>query len=482
MISVLTLAKIKLYLNNPRLPKTESEQEALYRLISDQNRKLVQLAKDIVIHKLSELDVIAVFPDTEEDGYFRVAEGNRRITALKLLQNPDLIKEKFPALASEFALISGRETFDYEHITVSIFASEKDPQLIHFLQVRHIGEMGGIGTVKWDAKQKGRFDYSVDGKENLVIFLDELERKEILTQKEINGVTKTNWDRILRPVGLEFFHLVKEKGTYRVQSGFEDEFAKKMKLVATALQGKTVSIVYDQRNIEEFFERMQRQYSGVPNPDEPRANGGTGANGGSGANGGFGDHGGPRDNGEPGDNGGNGDNGEPGGDEESGDNGEAGNNGGSNSNPKGKRNPKDPFKDCPTVIPSSYRMQSRNHRITQIIQELKEIEVEKCPNACGCLLRAMIELCAKEYLEHNGIQEDATKLEFQEVISAAGNAMVKAGTLTAGEAKEIRKETEGGGVRELFNGYMHNTDSYPSAMLIKGIFYTYKNFLIHCLH
>ena len=108
--------------------------------------------------------------------------------------------------------------------------------------------------------------------------------------------------------------------------------------------------------------------------------------------------------------------------------------------------------------------------------------MEKCPNACGCLLRALIELCAKEYLEHNSIREDATKIEFQEVISAAGNAMVRAGTLTAGEAKEIRKETEDGGVRELFNGYMHNTDSYPSAMLIKGIFYTYKNFLFHCLH
>jgi len=416
---------------------------------------------------LSELDVMAVFPD--EEGNYRVAEGNRRISALKLLQNPSLIEDKFPAIAREFADIEGRESFDFEHINVSVFPSEDDEELIHFLQIRHLGEYGGVGTVRWDAKQKGRFDYRVYGTENLVIFLDDLESRGILTAEQINGVTKTNWDRILRPVGLEFFHLNKVRGTYEVQAGYEEEFTQKIRMVATALYKKSVGIVYDQEKIEEFFEKMERQYNGEPEgteEEQPTSGGDTGTNGGNRQQG----------NGE-GDGEGEGD----GDGDGEGDGGQA--TGGQN---RRRRMPSDPFNNCPYVIPPQLRIQSRNHRITQIIQELREIPVERFPNACGSLLRALIELCAKEYLEHSNHSRvrngDATEIEFTEAISTAKDDMVQKGLLSVEEGRTIKRETEAGGVRQLFNGYMHNTDSYPSPIVIKGIFLSYFKFLRSCLY
>lgn len=449
MLAVLSLAVIKLYLDNPRLSKSDNEAEAMNKIVADQQKKLVALAKDIAKHKLSELDVMAVFPD-EEDGFYRVAEGNRRITVLKLLQNPNLIKDNFPAIAREFSEIEGRENFDFEHINVSIFPSENDETLIHFLQIRHLGEYGGVGTVRWDAKQKGRFDYRIHGTENLVIFLDELERNEILTAEQINGVTKTNWDRILRSVGLEFFHLDKVSGTYNVEAGFEEEFNQKIRMVADALYKKTVGIVYDQEKIEEFFAKMERQYNGQADEGAKPESSTVGEVPPTSS---TSDDDAAQD---------------------------------TNEQNKQRRMPSDPFKNCQFVIPPQVRIQSRNHRITQIIQELKEISVERYTNASGCLLRALIELCAKEYLEHNNHNRlrngDATSIEFSEAISAAKDDMVQKGLLTATEGRAINKETEGGGVRQLFNGYMHNTDSYPSSVVIKGIFQFYYKFLKLCLY
>jgi hypothetical protein len=458
MLAVLSLSVIRLYLDNPRLSKSESETEALYKIVADQQKKLVLLAKDIVKHKLSELDVMAVFPDQEE-GYYRVAEGNRRITALKLLQNPSLINERFPSIAKEISEIEGRENIDFEHINVSVFPSEYNEELIHFLQIRHLGEYGGVGTVRWDAKQKGRFNYRVYGTENLVIFLDELERKGILTVKQINGVTKTNWDRILRPIGLGFFHLNKVDGTYQVLEGYLEEFTQKIRMVADALYNKTVAIVYDQTCIEKFFYTMEQKYNGNIDCEPDKKWPGDGESISGGASAGHEEVTPTEEEKPPVE--------------------------GERSGRPTRRMPRDPYKDCPYVIPTAVRIQSRNHRITRIIQELKDIPVEKYPNACGCLLRALIELSAKEYLEHINhrltINGDATKLDFKDAIFAALDDMVNKELIQIGEGRRLRRETEAGGVRQLFNGYMHNTDSYPSPILIQGVFQSYSEFLSQCL-
>lgn len=466
MLDILKLSQIRLYLNNPRLSKSEDEQEALNKIVDDQKKKLLLLAKDIAKHGLSEIDVIAVFPDTDE-GYYRVAEGNRRISALKLMQNPQLIAANFPSLSKEFSEIEGRDLLDFDHINVSIFPSENDEELIHFLELRHLGELNGVGTVRWDAKQKGRFDYRVYGKENLIIFLDDLVNRGILSIDQINSVTKTNWERILRPVGLEFFQLDKIDGTYKVRPGCEEEFANKMRLVADSLKGQSVAIVYGQRQIEDFFARMNRLFYGDQSDSESVSENNT--------------KGTSTEDSKPENNSKNTakSSGEHNGDSHD------DNERSRSDNDNSRRMPKDPFKNCSSVIPPSIRMQSRNHRITKIIQELKELNVENYPNACGCLLRALIELCAKEYLEHNNHPRvkngDATEIEFRDAIILAAETMVQKDVLSVEERRAIKFETEKGGVRQLFNGYMHNTDSYPSAIVIKGIFQTYYKFLNECL-
>lgn len=472
MRKTVPLSSILLFLNNPRFSESESEHEALCKMIKNQQRKLTLLARDIAEYGISELDLLAVFPD-EKEGYYRVAEGNRRVTALKLLQNPELISKEYPAISKEFSEIAKKKNVDFNNIEVAIFESEKDPKLVHFLQIRHLGESEGVGTVKWGAAQKARFDHRTFGKENLVIFLDSFEDRGYLTRDQIDGVTITNWQRIFRPVGLECLKLEKRGQSYNILDGCEEEFSIKIKLVADHLKGESVGKVYGKLQIEEFIQDIENEYtksiateSGETGDSNSLSSGNSSDEGQS-----FNDE-------------------------------SASQKFENNANPYGsvvnpvpekvdsaeaskpnQRMPHDPFAKCKTVIPPSIRLQSRNHRINQIISELKSLEVETYPNACGCLLRALIELSAKEYLEYNNKNQayDATKIQFEDAISQATAHMVQKDKIVSVEANAVKKETSSGGVKLLFNGYMHNTETYPSPIVIKGIFSTYSKFLRECL-
>lgn len=456
MRMTLKLSQIRLYQNNPRLPESYNEKDALNKMVANQQRKLVLLARDIVVFGLSDVDTIAVFPDSEE-GFYRVAEGNRRITALKLLQNPSLIVDEFPGISKEFQDIK-TDSMDFDRIEVYAFTSEDDPRLSHFMELRHLGEREGVGTVKWNSKQKDRFDYRMNGKENLSIFLDKLEQDGILTAAQIDAVTKTNWERILRPVGLAFLGLEKYGRTYNIVDENVEEFRIKIQIVAKALAGSTVAKVYDNDKIIEFFEDMEKEYFKQMDHGLDAAQKGCAHI--------------PEDNSSP----------RPA-------NTESEDHKAKNSAPKDSleiprkviKMPRDIFENCKTVIPSNYRLQSRNHRITQVIRELKCLEVEKYPNACGSLLRALIELSAKEYLEHNKIDDDATPIEFQPAICKACNHLVGCKKMASSLSDSIKLETNKGGVRNLFNGYMHNTDVYPSAHTIQQIFLLFMEFIRQCL-
>ena len=77
---------------NPRLDKPNvGQREAQRALARDQQRKLQKLAKDIVDFGLNPLELPVVA--ATEDGRYIVLEGNRRLTALKALENPDSIAD-----------------------------------------------------------------------------------------------------------------------------------------------------------------------------------------------------------------------------------------------------------------------------------------------------------------------------------------------------------------------------------------------------
>jgi len=62
-------------------------------MIEDQGDKLSKLADDITNEGLNPGDPIFITKHEKQTKQYNVLEGNRRVTALKLLENPDLIPE-----------------------------------------------------------------------------------------------------------------------------------------------------------------------------------------------------------------------------------------------------------------------------------------------------------------------------------------------------------------------------------------------------
>ena len=152
---------------NPRLEASWSEDEAISKMVEDQNDKLYELASDIVLHGFNPLDTIGVYPSDTYNGYYEVGEGNRRVCALKLLINPERIKDINASLYSKFKELSKNFT-NPNSIEVGVF--EDVDSINHWMEIRHMGEQGGKGLSKWNSVQKARFNRSLNGTDALLDF------------------------------------------------------------------------------------------------------------------------------------------------------------------------------------------------------------------------------------------------------------------------------------------------------------------------
>ena len=142
---------------NPRFEAVSTEEDALFSILEDQavssGNKLLNLARDIAANGLNEFESLVVSPIDGTDNY-RVREGNRRVTAIKLSLHSDQVPEHFSSLAPHFAEL-------YEqmqaHRLIDCYVCDDESEIRRLLILRHGGESGGVGTVKWNSTQTARF-------------------------------------------------------------------------------------------------------------------------------------------------------------------------------------------------------------------------------------------------------------------------------------------------------------------------------------
>ncbi len=153
-IKPIKLTKLNMDLSNPRHPEQGSQQEIIQWMSGshgDENvgKKLYVLAKDIADFGLNPSDIPIVVPATR--GQFSVLEGNRRITALKLLTNPEMSPEKWVKKFRELASTAKELPTD-----VNCVIYEEPEEAFHFIEIKHLGQQEGKGTVPWGAEQNAR--------------------------------------------------------------------------------------------------------------------------------------------------------------------------------------------------------------------------------------------------------------------------------------------------------------------------------------
>ena len=164
---------------------------------NNQKQKLVILAKDIVENGLSPADLFIVVPLDDGVEQYIVLEGNRWLTALRALENPELLVDAVsPGVVTEFRKLSK----DYQETPLDsawcvIFDDKDDAR--HWIELRHIGEMGGAGTVRWEADEIARYRSQTGESPIELQALNFLEAKGYITVAVRRQVPTTSFRRLL---------------------------------------------------------------------------------------------------------------------------------------------------------------------------------------------------------------------------------------------------------------------------------------------
>ncbi|WP_157061580.1 hypothetical protein [Pseudomonas sp. P97.38] len=118
-------------------------------------QKVIKLATDIATKGLSPFDGMGVIPskETEKEPWI-VVEGNRRVAALKFLNNPKICPDL--KLRKQYEQLKKRAS---SQIPLRVeFAVFKDfSEAAYWIQLRHGGEHGGIGISSWGPKEYDSF-------------------------------------------------------------------------------------------------------------------------------------------------------------------------------------------------------------------------------------------------------------------------------------------------------------------------------------
>jgi len=189
------LEAIDLHVANPRFDPVEDQRAAIHAVCEDQGPKLIALAEDILHEGTSPVDFIFVVKGTME-GRYVVADGNRRITALKLLSQPGRIddtpfeeplKKRMKHLASKF------DQKKYEAITCIVAPDFEATR--HWVSLRHTGENEGAGVVRWNGAATARFRGSSRGYGVIEFVREQL--KSTADEGILDRFPVTNLERLL---------------------------------------------------------------------------------------------------------------------------------------------------------------------------------------------------------------------------------------------------------------------------------------------
>lgn len=238
----LSVSSILLDQNNPRFPSVAEQRAALHAMLNEQGDKIYNLACDIAQYGLDPSKRLIIF---KEGGKYIDGDGNRRITALKILETPDLIKThnsyaRFKKLSKS---IAGGKIDEVECV---VFQSRSS--IRHWLEINHSGELDGRGQIPWSSEQKQRFK----GIKTMGLLAKEkLLGEKLITDDEFDLVNVTTLTRLLDSKPGRTTLLIKKKNGNII---FGD--LKNLSRVYKSLIGKSVKEVYHKEDRKKFLSEV----------------------------------------------------------------------------------------------------------------------------------------------------------------------------------------------------------------------------------
>ena len=410
----LKIGDLLINVDNPRYEAVTHQREAIQIMLQEQKDKLVKLAEHIVEFGLSPIDIFLVQP---QDNLWLVKEGNRRITALKLLSQPDLVPDELPKIKRAFkSLAVNVDSTLLENIPCAYNDNAADVN--EWIRLKHTGENDGIGTVSWNAQQSSRFSLQTSNKPApKTVFLEELRTNPSIPEqirKQISKIHKTNFERLISDaqvrsaVGIDFI-----QGKYILKEPITDQFLVMLSdLLDKSIKVGDIYLSGDRKKyLEELSDRInskqvQQEVHSKPdltNTDKQVSETISDPN---------------RDPNN-------------------------GNHVPSQSNAHESKDNAVRKTSYPvyrnTVIPSLCTIAIQKGRIKEIFDELKHLHLDKFPNASAVLFRVYVELTMDNYINLNHLAGVNIDCELNKKVNAVAQDLENKKIMTPHELKAARR-------------------------------------------
>lgn len=237
---------------NPRiLQPNVGQNKVIQALARLQGRKLLTLASDIVSYGLNPSELPIVIPHEGDPKRYVVLEGNRRLAALRALENPELVVDAVEAKVLKEIRKLSHAYQDNPVESVECLVVGNRAEAGHWIELRHTGERGGAGIVPWGSDESARFRARSGRVEIHQQALDFLERRGDLSPEARQAVPSTSFKRLMETPE------VRSKLGVEVQDGRLYLLAGE-KNVAKALLHITSDLALGKTKVGDIYRKEQR--------------------------------------------------------------------------------------------------------------------------------------------------------------------------------------------------------------------------------
>lgn len=428
----LAVTNLLLDLENPRLAEGQQNQpQTIHAMLRADGPKTLALAQSISEEGLSPMERLLVMPSPGDPNRYVVLEGNRRITALKILTEPALAEGGITApqqknLAKWSADYSKGSPVAEVECVVFGTREEANP----WIERRHRGEQGGVGIVPWGATESARFDARRRGKHvpelQVLDFVVEHGALDAGTREKVHNVSITNLKRLVRDKAVRDALGLGLDADGRMTTEYPTkEVVKGLRRIVDDLAHERIKVadIYTAKDRQKYLQRFKATErpakaaatgSARPLVGDPSAAAAGGVGGGVSA-------------------------------------------------------PARLPKQRATLIPSTCRLNIAVPKLLAVYRELRQLKLEEYPNGVGVLFRVFVELSVDEAIEKSKLmtaqQLSGSKLGAK--LTSVAEYLEASGHITGQQAKAVKKAATDqhllASSMTTLHQYVHNKHFSPSA-------------------
>ena len=434
----LDLTQLMVDPENPRMEIQTNSREALRELFRSDRAGMLELARDISERgRISPLEKIGVFESMKHRKRYIVAEGNRRIAALIALNTPDVLKGAISSSAMTRLRTLSRDFLKKNPPDLVECEILPKQELHQWMALRHTAA-GPRGLLRWGSKEQQRFLERTGSRKSIEMqFLDfysDFTRGNIYEAERAASVPLSTFRRLLDSTDVRNRLGIDVSAEGVALSAFPaDETFKWLRKVVHDLAGK----VRTSRNLNTTVHMLQylETFSEHELPNEETA--------------------------------------------------------------LREPVPIEPLAKAPETSTSKrvrtparrswslrqLKLRPIKPRLTEIVEELEQVSIDRAPNIHGILLRVLVELATDDYLKHRDITVSGSKSAeptLKEKVNAAAKDLASRNKLSNSELTVVQKMTANERLysTHTLHQFVHNDSLHPSPRDVEAMWKNLGTYLV----